>query len=246
MALQTYTDAVLEIIAACEQLGGSSSIGSISRHIEAVSVSAHNIRSAERYSSSQLYLDWKSSSSANQFLWLRGPPNSGKTTKAIQIVKQLNDETSFSEGEVVLCFLCSKEPSTSASIILRSAIAQLILRCPTTTAIPDDDKDALLKALNPKIHTKLPVLWMLLRQILQASSECTIHWVIDGLDALPADELDQLVRGLRSLWDAWNRPPCSKAIWLKILVTSLPYAAIFREGFADLPYVAPDEEVLGL
>lgn len=228
-------------MAACEQVGGEASIGSISHPLPPSTSS-----SMDRYRSSQSYRYWKASSTASQFLWFRGPPKSGKTTAATQVVKQLRNDNSLTDGADVVYFLCSKEPVTSARTVLRSVIAQLILRFPARATNPSYDKDALLKALTPTIHTELSILWMLLRQIIQAVSPRIIHWLIDGLDALPADELDQFVLELRSLWDAWNGSSGSQQIWLKVLVTSHPYAAIFKKSFTDLPHVAPDEEILGM
>lgn len=156
------------------------------------------------------------------------------------------DDNSLTGGADVVYCLCSKEPVTSARTVLRSAVAQLILRCPARATYPSDAKDAILEALTPTIHTDLTVLCMLLTQIIQAVSPRIIHWLIDGLDALPADELDQFVLELRSLWDAWTGGSGPQQIWLKILVTSHPHAAPFQKSFADLPHVAPDEEALGM
>ena len=232
---------------ACEQLGGKASVGSILHHIDAQPVSEPNHRLADRYSSSQLYRHWKASSSANQFLWFRGPPGSGKTTKVIQIVEELNNyNTSLSDHQDVVYFLCSKEATSSASAMLRSVIAQLILRYPVRVADSGCDKDVLLNVLNPATHTTFSILWKFLIQFLRTGPHRTTHWLIDGLDALPVDELESFVQELRSLWDAWNNDVRPKDIWLKILVTSHPYAAIFRKSFTDIPHVAPDEEVLGL
>lgn len=240
-ALQPCADAITGIMAACEQVGGEASIGSIS-----LSIPPSNSSLADRYCSSRLCRHWRAFSSASQFLWLRGPPKSGKTTAATQIVNQLKNDNSFMGGAEVMYFLCSKDPSTSASTVLRSVIAQLILRFPSRAMNPSYDTDALLKALTPTIHTELSILWMLLRQMIQAVPPRNIYWLIDGLDALPADELDDFVLDLRSLWDAWNARTGSQQIWLKVLVTSHPYAAIFKKSFADLPHIAPDEEVLGM
>ncbi|RDW58337.1 hypothetical protein BP5796_12267 [Coleophoma crateriformis] len=194
------------------------------------------------YQMTEGYKNWKRSH-ASEFLWFRGRAGTAKTPEINNILR-IFDET---ENEVVdtIAYFCPRM-SLRSKMILRSIVIQLGRSSQSRVSLlGPTQKGDLLSLIEPETSMRVEVLWDLFQSLLDVSDR-NLCLILDGIDALPLEDLGGFAKTLHRIWDITRSKFASRPdrkIWFKVLITSRPNLELL-EILGEGMFIDPDIERL--
>jgi Cdc6-like AAA superfamily ATPase len=189
------------------------------------------------------YKKWERADTC-EFLWFRGRSGTGKTSETKEILRSFDEVKS--ELVDTVAYFCPRM-SLKSETVLRSMVIQLGRRYqPRVSLLDPTQKSDLLSLIESEISTSVEVLWGLFHSLLQTSDR-KVCIILDGIDALPLEDLRGFATSLHRIWSTARSESITRStknFWFKVLVTSRPNIELF-EIFRNEMLIDPDTERSG-